>query len=262
MNDGVRRHFGYNFEAESVTEINEFGVAPEQVLQLARATYPNFNPYADPWLDWQAQGNQGACQGHALAHAFQVALVQAYSMQAVFSRAAGYYLAQKFDGISGDRGSTLRGGQAVANSGICLESEWPYPARYNPRQPDTAEGNLNVTMPGSKVIKDADLAWELLAAGCCIQTGVAWTRAFEKEICDSYSGGGGGGHSTLLYGLVEGSDNAWHHNSWRGWMGDGRNQWTKDFFARILKNDRWAVFVAYDSTQLVIPEDFADRVLA
>lgn len=258
----VQRHFGYLYGQDDTDYIDNNGVEPELVLSLARAAYPNFNPYADPWLNLQYQGNQGACQGHALAHCFSVALTQRYSIQADFSRGGAYYLSQKFDGISGDRGSTLAGGQKVAESGLCLEKEWPYPSRYNPRQPESANGKLNVTMPGSKRVKDPDLAWELLAAGCCIQTGQAWTRAFEKEVCDSYSGGSGGGHSTVLYGLHEETGNAWHHNSWRNWMGDGRNQWTKNFFASILKNDRWAVFVAYDSTNLVIPENFADRVMA
>ena len=258
--DGIVRSFGWAVESENVAAINDHGMDPDLVLQLARAAYPNFNPYAPPWLNWQAQGRQGACQGHALSHAFQIALVQQYAVQAVVSRAAGYYLSQKFDGIRGDRGSTLRGGQQVANSGICREHEWPYPSGYNNRKPSSAEGMLNITMPGSKRISDADLAWDLLKAGVSIQTGVAWNRSFEREVCDSYGGGGGGGHSTLLYGLDEATGNAIHHNSWRGWMGDGRNQWTKNFFAQILKRDRRAVFVAYDSTHLELPDDIAERI--
>jgi hypothetical protein len=259
----VERSFGYLAESERPEEIDEYGLSPEIVLTSMRAEYPTFNAYAPPFLNLQYQGMQGACQGHALAHAFQLALVQKYGYQAIFSRGGAYYLSQRFDGIRGDKGSTLAGGQKVADSGLCLESEWPYPSRYDSRQPSTANGKLNFRMPGSKRIKDADLAWELLQAGAAIQTGVAWTNAFEREVSDRYTGAvSAGGHSTLLYGLDEATGNAIHHNSWRNWMGDGRSQWTKSFFAQILKRDRWAVFVAYDSTNLQIPDDAFERIEA
>lgn len=232
---------------------------PEIVLRAARAAYPTFNPYTDPWTDLQWQGNQGACQGHALAHCFQVSYLQATGVQAIFSRACGYYEAQRYDNISGDRGSTLAGGQKVAESGMVLESEWEYPSRYDNRRPSGIQSLMNITMKGSSRVKDADLAWDLLAAGAAIQTGVAWNSSFDKAVCDSYRSGGGG-HSTMLYGLDESTGNAIHHNSWKGWQGDSRNQWTKSFFNSILRNDRWAVFIAYDSTMIEYPSDFIERV--
>jgi len=256
----VDRQYGYLHGNDDYDQIDQ-GVNPVDVLQRAKASYPEFNPYAAPWLMLQYQGNQGACQGHALAHAFQVALVQEHGIQARFSRACAYYLSQKEDGINGDRGSTLAGGQKVAAKGICLEDEWPYPSRYNNRQPASANGNMNFRMPGSKRITDADLAWDLLESGCCIQTGVAWNSSYEKEVCHTLKSTYGGGHSTLLYGLDEKTNNAIHHNSWRNWQGDGRNQWTKNFFAQIVKRDRFAVFVCYDAAMLEAPADMADRLI-
>ena len=233
---------------------------PEIVLKAAQAAYPGFNPHSWSWTELPNQGRQGACQGHALANCFQIALVQQYGIQTLFSRAAAYYLSQKFDGIHGDRGSTLSGGQKVAESGLCLEVEWAYPSSYNNRQPESANGNLNFKMMGSRRVKDADLAWDLLKAGVPIQTGVAWNSSFEREVCDSYRSGGGG-HSTMLFGLDEETGNAINHNSWgSNWCGDGRNQWTKKFFSDIIQRDRYAVFVAYDPTGLEVPEGFDDRL--
>jgi hypothetical protein len=250
--------FGYNHGCDDYDFLDS-QIDPELVLKRARAAYPAFNPYAPPFTNLQYQGSQGACQGHALAHAFQVSCVQATGMQILFSRACGYYMAQYYDGIKGDRGSTLAGGQKVAENGICLENEWPYPSRYNNSMPSTADGNLNITMKGSRRITDADLAWDLLRSGSVIQTGIAWNSTCDKPVCDSYRSGGGG-HSTILYGLDENTDNAIHHNSWKGWLGDSRNQWTKGFFSDILRKDRYAVFIAYDSTILELPENIETRI--
>jgi len=137
-----KRHFGYLHGDEDYDFLSE-QLDPVGILERAKASYPEFNPYANPWLNWQDQGNQGSCQGHSLSHAFQVCLVQEYALQAVFSRAAAYYISQEFDGIKGDRGSTLSGGQKAAASGICLEKEWPYPSRYNPNKPASANEKLN-----------------------------------------------------------------------------------------------------------------------
>ena len=233
---------------------------PEVVLKAARAAYPAFDPHAWSWTELPSQGRQGACAGHALAACFQVALVQQYGIQTLFSRAAAYYTAQKFDGIKSDRGSTLSGCQKVAESGLCLESEWKYPSSYNNTMPSSAQGKMNFKMMGSRRVKDADLAWDLLRAGSCLQTGVAWNSSFEREVCDSYRSGGGG-HSTMLFGLDEETGNAINHNSWgSNWCGDGRNQWTKKFFNSIIRSDRYAVFVAYDPTGLEVPDGFDDRL--
>jgi len=88
-----KRHFGYLHGEEDLDFLSE-QLDPEGILERAKASYPEFNPYATPWLNWQDQGNQGSCQGHSLSHAFQVCLVQEYALQVVFSRAAAYYISQ------------------------------------------------------------------------------------------------------------------------------------------------------------------------
>lgn len=257
-----KRHFGYAFENERKEEIDEQGLDAELVLKSMRAAYPSFNPYAAPFNELKWQGQQGACQGHALAQAAQVMCVQAYSSQQLFSRGGCYYESQRHDGISnGDKGSTLAGGQKVARDGIVLEKDWPYPSRYNPARPSNFESLPRIYLNSSKTVTDADLMWDLLEAGAFIQTGVSWTNAFEKPIADRYSSaGGGGGHSTGLYGIDEATGNAIHHNSWNNWMGDGRSQWTREFVKGILRNDRWAVFIAYQSTDIKVDDGIVSPI--
>ena len=253
--------FGYILGNES-EEILESGVSPEAVLTSLKASAKDFNPYARPWTTIEHQENQGSCAGHALAHAFHVCMVQKYGIQVRFSRGGAYYMAQAASGIEGDRGSTLSGCQAVANAGLCLESEWPYPEKYDNTRPEGIFDLMDFTLAGSSRVKDADLAWEILRNGGCIQTGVDWGDCFEKRVSDKYGGFMMGGHSTLLFGLDPKTDNAIHHNSWgNGWMNNGRSQWTKNFFSQILKKDRWCVFVAYDPADLAVPANFVDRCL-
>lgn len=254
----MERFSGYLHGADDYDYIDA-QIDPEIVLKAARAAYPAFNPYVYEWTELPNQGRQGACAGHALANCFQVALVQQFGIQTLFSRGGAYYTAQKFDGIRGDRGSTLAGCQKVAESGLCLEKEWPYPSSYNNSMPSSAQGKMDFKMMGSRRVTDADLAWDLLEAGCAIQTGVAWNSSFEQKVCNSHRSGGGG-HSTTLFGLSD-DGNAINHNSWgTNWVTSGRNEWTKKFFSDIIRRDRYAVFVCYDSTGLEAPEGFAERL--
>ncbi len=252
------RFTGYNHGQDDYCAIDA-RMDPEIVLKAARAAYPTFNPHSYEWTELPNQGRQGSCAGHALSNCFQVALVQQYGIHTLFSRAAAYYTAQRYDGIKGDRGATLNGCQKVAESGLCLETEWAYPSSYNNSIPESSKGNMNFTMSGSRRVTDADLAWDLLMAGVPIQTGVAWNSSFEQVVCDNYRSGGGG-HSTMLFGIDEASGDAWNNNSWgSGWGNNGRNRWTKRFFNDIVKRDRYAVFVAYDSTGFDVPDEFATR---
>ncbi len=253
--------YGYQLGQESEAVL-ESGTCPEKVLRSLKSSPREFNPFARPWTTIEHQENQGSCAGHALAHAFHVCMVQRYGIQVRFSRGGAYYMAQEASGIKGDNGATLTGCQAVANAGLCLESEWPYPEKYDTARPAGIFNKMNFTLTGSSRVRDADLAWEILRNGGCIQTGINWGKCFEKKVCEKYGGFMIGGHSTLLFGLDPKTDNAIHHNSWGvGWQNNGRSQWTKSFFAQILKHDRWCVFVAYDPDALAAPADFVDRCL-
>ncbi len=251
--------FGYILGGENEAEL-ERSQSPDSVLRSMTDNAREFNVYARPWTTIEHQENQGSCAGHALAMAFHVSLVHRFGVQSRFSRACAYYMAQTHSGIKGDRGATISACAAVAEKGICLEKDWEYPDKYDTKRPDGVFPKMNFKMSTSSRVKDADLAWELLRSGACIQTGVAWGAPYEHRVCDKYRGGTIGGHSTLLYGLDPKTDNAINHNSWgNGWMDGGRHQWSKNFFSEILKRDRFCVFVAYDSSKLQVPNDFVKR---
>ena len=247
-NNNSQWQLGYAKESERKDEIDAEGQDPEQILVAMRAAYPTFNPYAKAWNRLFWQGQQGACQGHALAHAAQVMGVQKFGQLRYFSRACGYYEAQRFDGLNGDKGSTLAGGRKVlSGDGLMLETDWPYPSRYNNRRPANFPDAPRIRVDSSKQVRDADLIFDLLEAGAAIQTGLTWNSSCDQAVATRYQSGGGGGHSTLLYGLDKQTGYAVHHNSWRNWNGDGRSLWSKDFIKGVLQRDRWCVFMAYQA---------------
>ena len=253
----IDRFSGYRYGEEDYSVLYD-GLNPEYVLTVSKAAMPKFNPYVRPFLRLQNQGRMGSCVGHAMSHSFQHSLVNRFGIQADFSRMAAYITAQAHSKITGDRGATISGAMLAAADGICFEREWPYPESYTTSVPATSEGKMDISMDSGRV-EDADLAWELLANGCVIMTGIAWNQTFEREICDNHRPGGGG-HSTTISGLDKKTGHAVHHNSWGNWQGDGRNLWTKDFFRQILKNDPWAVFAVFSPADLQVPDGIASRV--
>lgn len=253
-----KRVFGYAIADERTEELNANGVEPELVLMAARGAYPEFTPYAVPFSRLMNQKSIGSCQGASLSHICQLMVYQQIDFQCQFSAMQAYIESQKIDGIRGDRGSTLAGGQRLAgDEGICLERDWPYPnpVRYNSREPQGYDDAPRVIMTASKVINDADLAWDLLKAGAALHIGSNWGSSQEKEICTDYRGGSGG-HARFIYGMKEDprypDGLAWHQNSWGpGWCDNGRNLYAKSMLASEMGH-RYTVVIAYQPTDLQI----------
>jgi hypothetical protein len=172
---------------------------------------------------------------------------------ASFSRAAGYYLSQKKDGIRGDQGSTLSAGQWVATQhGLCLESDWPYPSRYNPQQPASAANKFLFKLQTTKPFKDLQSMLDWLEQGLPIQTGLTWNDSCNEEIVDRYNGRSGGGHSTVFWQRRP-SQNVVNINSWgAGWSGDGCHEWTPKSIETALAG-RWTVFIGYAPAGMEYP---------
>jgi hypothetical protein len=170
----------------------------------------------------------------------------------MFSRAAGYYLSQRKDNIRGDSGSTLSGGQYVATEhGICLESDWPYPSRYDPSEPKFAKYfyKLKVTRPMRTVAEVVD--W--IDSGLPVQIGLSWNDSCSREIVNNWRGGGGGGHSTC-YWLRSAAGNVKNINSWGPtWNGDGIHEWTESSIDAALRHP-WTVMIGYAPEQMSFPD--------
>lgn len=256
FSDGTERRFGYLYgkdNGEDFEHLETAGMSPEVMLTRAKAAYPNFDPFAPQLNTLFWQGPLGACAGHAGAQGMQICVGRATGQWLHFSRGGCYIMAQDIDGIMGDRGSTVAAIAKVLERGLCLESEWEYSTSYRTLRNNRPTGNvfqwkIERSQRITRENGGADLMWELMKAGCCIQTGYNHNSSFDREVVDNVSFAQGGGHSTILPGrLIKrgGNEDAAQDNSWKNWQGDGRNQWTKRAVDSILNRDRWAVFVAY-----------------
>lgn len=242
---------GYAIDLERRSEMESEGTDPK--LMLARASQvPQFNVDVHPTTLFEPlnQGNQGSCQGHALAMIFTICYYLQTGTIEQFSRGGAYYLSQKKDGIRGDRGSTLSGGMWVATQhGICLEKDWPYPSRYNPAQPS------GLTFPfklvASKPTRDVDLIREALDIGLPVQDGIIWDGSVSRTLSTDYRGAGGGGHSTVLW--TKSGDNYRRINSWGMWDGDGCNENTPRSLQQQIEH-RYSSHVIYAPEGMIYPE--------
>lgn len=242
---------GYAIDQENFAELDQ-GEEPLVLAAEFAQQVPSFNAEINPLdvVKIENQRSQGACQGHALATTFQICYFLATGRWLRFSRACGYYLAQKHDGIRGDRGSTLSGGRWVATEhGMCLEEHWPYPSRYDPRQPSGI--NFEFKMRTTKPFRDIDQAMEWIKLGLPIQTGVIWGSNLSREFV-TRADTRGGGHSTCLW-CHDDESNVRNINSWGdGWNGDGVHTWSVDAFDQMLRNDR-SSFIGYAPDGMMFP---------
>ena len=243
---------GYAIDKEKKPLLMANGVDPRKMLSLARANEPQFNVDVNPMtlFDPLNQRNQGACQGHALALCFTICYFLQTGRIEAFSRAAGYYLSQRKDGIRGDRGSTLSAGQWVAtHHGMCLESDWPYPSNYNPREPSGIDYRFKLV--ASQATSDWELIQEALDMGLPVQDGIIWDSSVSRTISTNYVGRGGGGHSTTLW--TKAGENYRRINSWGMWDGDGCNENTPRSLQQQVEH-RYSSHVIYAPEGMIYPE--------
>lgn len=241
MSELRQGNLGYNIEDENHDDLSK-GDEPEVLMASFADKVPQFNEQIDPTgiAVVLNQGSLGSCQGHALSMVFQICFFLATGRQAIFSRAAGYYLSQRKDGIKGDRGSTLSGGRWVATEhGMCTEEHWPYKEKYDPSEPENIpyQYRLKVSRPFKKVDEIVD--W--IKLGLPVQTGVRWGREMNVEVVEKASKRGGG-HSTCLWTMR--GDHINNINSWgQSWNGDGVHCWSLAAIEEMLEHG--GIFVGY-----------------
>jgi len=244
---------GYAVQYEDRSSLEANGLAPSEALAMFQASFPKFDTTADPLgaIDILNQGNQGSCQGHALAMVFSICFFLATGRREAFSRAAGYYLSQRKDGIRGDQGSTLSGGQWVATqNGICLEKEWPYPSRYDPSEPSGI--NYRFKLKTTRPMRTVKEVTDWIDSGLPVQIGLAWNDSCSHEVVDRWVPGGGG-HSTCFWQRAK-SGNVRNINSWgKSWSTDGIHEWTEGSISRALSH-QWTVMIGYSPDEMSFPE--------
>lgn len=258
MSDTVDRELptfqlGYAIAEEKPTLLASQGMDPKKMLRMAADNMPKFNVDVDPMtlFDPLNQGSQGACQGHALAMMFVICHFLMTGRILAFSRAAGYYLSQRKDGIRGDRGSTLSGGQWVATQhGMCLEEEWKYPSRYNPSEP--AGVKYRFKLVASQATSDWETIQEALDLGLPVQDGIPWNNEVSRTLVTNYTGRMAmGGHSTTIW--TKKGENYRRINSWGNWDGDGCNENTPRAMQQQVEH-RSASHVIYAPEGMIYPE--------
>lgn len=215
------RKLGYAIELENKDSLLLNGIKPRTLFKSFQDNFPAWNPKADPspLVNIVDQGQVGSCQGQSLAKCFQICFYLATGRVLNFSAMCGYIIAQQYDGIRGDQGSTLSGGQKVATvHGMCLEKFWPYTGQYDRR---IKTDRFPFMLKSAQPTNDPDEIREALALGLPVQTGVAWNRQLDQEVVTAYDGRNNqGGHSTLLW---QGKN----INSWgTAWCQDGMSDWS------------------------------------
>lgn len=244
---------GYAIAEERPYSLVVNGGDPNEMLKRFRDSFPSFNPRANPVeiVDIENQGQQGSCQGHSASSVLEVCGFLATGRKFKLSRACCYYLSQRRDGITGDNGSTLSGGNYVLTQhGVCPESDWPYPPNYDPRQPQGIQYPYKLKV--SRPFTDVDSMRKWSDAGLPIQTGIFWNDSCNQEVIDDWRPGGGG-HSTMLW--TQFSDDMINNvNSWgKQWNGDGVHKWTWRSIERMLR-DRFTVFIGYAPDEMSFPD--------
>ena len=243
---------GYAINSENRDLMTDAGVDPVFMLRRAEENKPKFNVQSNPMVlfDPLNQQSQGACQGHSLAMMFVICYFLMTGRIEKFSRAAGYYLSQRKDGINGDRGSTLSGGMWVATThGMCLEADWPYPDRYNPAEPQGLKYPFKLV--AAKPTRDYELISQALELGLPVQDGIIWDNSVSRTISTDYVGQGGGGHSTTLW--TKFGENFRRINSWGMWDGDGCNENTPKSLKKQVEH-RYSSHIIYAPEGMIYPE--------
>jgi hypothetical protein len=209
------------------------------------------------------------CQGNALADAVEYCYMLKYGPEIQLSRFWAYVTSQEEDNINGDSGSTLDGGGKAARSrGICLESSFPYPngysegiSFYRANKAKLAEEAAKYKLNGEVPITSwADaLKWIRTFSGC-IQSGWMWNSSCDVIDMKEYRQSSGGGHSTLLCGVVKrnGEDVLLHKNSWgTRWGDNGWNYVYRQAFEQILRG-RYNIFVGRSESASPEPQPKPD----
>jgi hypothetical protein len=175
-----------------------------------------------PFVVVENQGQQGACQGHALSsiveHCYHIATGEPVQL----SRQFAYIRTQFLDGISGDRGSTISGGARLAREfGIPREELWPYPGRYDTNPPRPMDELLadaeRYKINGETPIKSYDEAFQFIAAGIGgITIGVPWFRSMSQctGVMEGMSGPLQGWHAMAFLGYSKKQDSRDRNYLW------------------------------------------------
>lgn len=252
---------GYSRDDERYDELEQ-GIEPAMMLSAAEDYFPPFDPVGNPadLIPIMNQGGVGSCQGQMLSKIFQICYYRLTGVMLEFSASCGYYKSQEYDGIRGDRGSTLAGGRKVATEhGMCLDRDWKYPqgnsARYDPRsEPTGLEFPYKLVV--SKPVDNISQIFDAIDLGLPVGQGIGWNRYCNQEVVSTYRSGSAGGHATTLWLWADEQKTMVNNiNSWgSSWAGDGVHKFTRDALRDIARYDRYPVWIIYGFENMIHPK--------
>lgn len=212
-----------------------------------------------PWLQMENQGNMSSCQGHALSTCVELAYFYESGKPIQFSRMFAYIMSQRKDGIRGDNGSTIAGGEKTArNDGLPLETTMPYTGKYSTSIPQAAIDEAKHYKINTSVHCQSyrDIL-TFLQSGCGgIDIGIDWTCQ-DAAVQESYRGGRGGGHALGLVGYTERLDRAKDPyiimaNSWgTKWGANGFTELSPLCVSQMLESSHTVAIGLSDMVELV-----------
>jgi C1A family cysteine protease len=181
------------------------------------------------------QGQLGSCTGNAIAGAVDF---ENHRQDATFltpSRLWIYYQERVIEQtVSQDSGGQIRDGiKAVANLGVCPESDWPYDIStfaHTPPQKDYTDAVKDRAVTYQAVPQDLFALKSVLAKGAVIVFGFTVYESFESQQVaatgivpmPSPAEKVVGGHAVVLVGYDDANDRFRVRNSWgTGWGQDG-----------------------------------------
>ena len=203
------------------------------------------------------QGQIGSCTANALAALFEYERrKQADLPDARLSRLFLYYNERKLEGTTDqDAGAQIRDGiKSLANTGICLESEWPYePAKFAVEPPPDCYFNAvrDRAIDYARVPQTVNEITTCLAAGFPIAFGFSVYDNFESDevattgilSLPDRSDEPVGGHAVMMCGYDQAKRLFLVRNSWGAAWGQGGYFWMPYDYALNgdLADDLWTL---------------------
>jgi C1A family cysteine protease len=241
----------------------------EQVLQLM-GTYEETSLDPRQLIRVENQGRMSSCAGHSLSSVLEwIYCISSGGKTIQLSRMQAYVMAQEFDRIRSDSGSTISSGIKLATTfGLAEENLWPYPSRYTNKRPSNWDA-IKENSAKHKVVKQIRITTyegfrTFLGAGLGgIHTGISWGSSMNKAVVETFSGGGGG-HSVCGLCLSNrfdrnGEPYMFIANSWSTSFGNkGWQEWSPTAIRQMLKH-RFTVFVGVSDMPNVQPRKFTEE---
>jgi len=209
-----------------------------------------------PWHVIEFQMSMGSCQGHANTSVVEGIQQAIHGKHTPLCRMFAYIGTQKIDGISGDKGSTIKGGGDFARDvGHCAESLWPYTGRYTRNIPDECYKNTIAKISKYVSLKSSDQLHRFIGSGQGFGLlGIMWGRDIDQQVgagqvVTRYDGNGRGGHAIAILGYY--FDSSLNEivfiiaNSWdERWGERGYFRVSASCMNQMLKH-RWTVLLGF-----------------